>query len=269
MTSLEDFLVFKERHPESFSPRVEDTIKQHALIRGIRTDFLGHVPAQEIAVIGEELREHLQARGTNSRQRAVLDEMLEFIRESGSNDRDVKIYGLEAITPVALLMRGRFPKFVGTEFCRDDHERKQLFPILHGDICQSSFPTSAFDMVVSNDVLEHVPDIDAALRETVRILRPGGRMIATFPFFCERAVGQRFASLIDGKEAFHVLPPMYHGNPVDGASSSLVYEIPAWDIIERACAAGFARPRMRLLCDQNKGIAASNPKGVFVAIFDR
>ena len=52
-------------------------------------------------------------------------------------------------------------------------------------------PDEVFDAVLSADVLEHVPDIDAALRETVRILKPGGKLLATFPFLFEREAGTR------------------------------------------------------------------------------
>lgn len=42
-----------------------------------------------------------------------------------------------------------------------------------------------FDAVLCTQVLEHVPDPLAALREFHRVLRPGGRLIATVPFAWE------------------------------------------------------------------------------------
>lgn len=44
-----------------------------------------------------------------------------------------------------------------------------------------SVPADAFDVVIACDVLEHVPDDRAALRELRRILRPGGKAILTVP----------------------------------------------------------------------------------------
>ena len=40
---------------------------------------------------------------------------------------------------------------------------------------------AAVDFVFSNSVLEHLPDLDATIRESARIMRPGGSFIATVP----------------------------------------------------------------------------------------
>ena len=40
----------------------------------------------------------------------------------------------------------------------------------------------SFDAIMCVEVLEHVPDPDAALRELSRLLRPGGYLVATAPF---------------------------------------------------------------------------------------
>jgi 2-polyprenyl-3-methyl-5-hydroxy-6-metoxy-1,4-benzoquinol methylase len=48
-----------------------------------------------------------------------------------------------------------------------------------GDVQQLQFADGEFDCVVANWVLYHVPDLDSALREIVRVLRPGGHLVAT------------------------------------------------------------------------------------------
>jgi SAM-dependent methyltransferase len=50
------------------------------------------------------------------------------------------------------------------------------------DITSIPAADSSFDVVLCTEVLEHIPDPIAALREFVRILKPGGRMILTAPF---------------------------------------------------------------------------------------
>ncbi len=50
------------------------------------------------------------------------------------------------------------------------------------DITRIPEPDGAFDAVMCTEVLEHVPDAVAALRELARLVRPGGHLIVTAPF---------------------------------------------------------------------------------------
>jgi SAM-dependent methyltransferase len=51
------------------------------------------------------------------------------------------------------------------------------------DARELPFADGAFDVVVAADVLEHLDDDAAALREFARVLRPGGHVIVTVPAF--------------------------------------------------------------------------------------
>ena len=39
------------------------------------------------------------------------------------------------------------------------------------------YPDDTFDLVVGHAVIHHIPDVEAALREVIRVLRPGGRFV--------------------------------------------------------------------------------------------
>lgn len=49
------------------------------------------------------------------------------------------------------------------------------------DVASIPAPDASFDVILCTEVLEHVPEPIAALREMARLLRPGGRMLVTAP----------------------------------------------------------------------------------------
>ncbi len=58
------------------------------------------------------------------------------------------------------------------------------------------FPSRSFKTVISNCVLEHVPDIDMALSEIHRVLKPRGRLMITVP--SERFNRTAIRNFLDG-----------------------------------------------------------------------
>ena len=63
-------------------------------------------------------------------------------------------------------------------------EGRQWFgalPIQRVDGVRLPFPDASFDVVMSFDVFEHIPDSDAHLDEVARVLRPGGAYILQTP----------------------------------------------------------------------------------------
>jgi ubiquinone/menaquinone biosynthesis C-methylase UbiE len=62
-----------------------------------------------------------------------------------------------------------------------------------------SLPSDTFDLVSSNEVLEHVPYLDKALSEICRVLKSGGWHIGTCPFRFMNEESQRRARLANGR----------------------------------------------------------------------
>jgi len=52
---------------------------------------------------------------------------------------------------------------------------------LQADVFRLPFPDSRFDRIVCSEVMEHVHDYPSAIRELVRVLRPGGTLAVTIP----------------------------------------------------------------------------------------
>ena len=53
--------------------------------------------------------------------------------------------------------------------------------VLRADATRFPLATDSLDLVTALDVLEHIPDDDAAVREMRRVLRPGGQAIIAVP----------------------------------------------------------------------------------------
>jgi SAM-dependent methyltransferase len=49
------------------------------------------------------------------------------------------------------------------------------------DLTRLTYPDAGFDLVLTSETLEHVPDLGAALGEIRRVLAPGGRHVFTVP----------------------------------------------------------------------------------------
>ena len=216
----------------------------------------------DIVVGAPNYREGLLGANLNSRLRAVLSELDRVA--AGRNASDVRIYATEAITPFALMLRGRYARFIGSEYALDQQAKDSLFPIQSEDLLALSFPDAVFDAVVINDVLEHVPDVDRCLSEVCRVTRPGGSLITTFPLAIGAYDSVIKARIRDG-EIEYLMEPEYHGNPVD-PKGSLVFEIPGWNILDRARAAGWSTAEIVYEHSVERGIVGGGFSGIFTMV---
>jgi SAM-dependent methyltransferase len=79
-----------------------------------------------------------------------------------------------------------FARVVGVDFSAEAIRfcaEKGLGSVQPGDVCALPFADRRFDLVFATDVIEHVEDDLAALREIRRVLRPGGHLLLTVPAF--------------------------------------------------------------------------------------
>lgn len=86
------------------------------------------------------------------------------------------------------------------------------------DLERQTFRDGQFDLVVTQDVFEHIFRPDLAIKEIARTLRPGGATLLTVPIVMRSNPSRRRARLRDG-HVVNILEPQFHGNPVsaDGA----------------------------------------------------
>ena len=173
----------------------------------------------------------------------LLDELLQ-------DGRDSRIYITDNASPTFAWLHARYPNAIGSEFVRDEATRARLqtylahltgeesIPVRHEDVTALSLPSGSVDAVLSFEVLEHVPDYRAALREFLRVLRPGGSLLLTVPFLEEGADTVVRATVRPSGEVEHLLEPEYHGDPTSDDGCLCFYNF-GWDLLEVLRETGF------------------------------
>ena len=107
------------------------------------------------------------------------------------------------------------------------------------DLLNLTYADASFDLVVNSDVLEHVPDVERALSEIYRILKPGGLYIFTVPVVWVQPKTRQRAEIRHG-QLEHKLSPSYHGSELEGKSDFLVFYEFGRDFTQTCENVGFA-----------------------------
>lgn len=101
------------------------------------------------------------------------------------------------------------------------------------DIQATTFDDNFFDLIISEDVLEHVPDPGKAFSEIRRILRPGGKHVFTIPIDWSAEKSYQRAAIVDG-ELVHIHEPEVHGDPFR-KEGVLAYYTFGRDVVDALC----------------------------------
>jgi SAM-dependent methyltransferase len=135
----------------------------------------------------------------------------ELVRQD--NFREVDVAEINAIGSVGSLHRylAQLPKLVYSEYKVGVPLGRVVDGARNEDMCRLTYPNASFDLVLSSDSLEHVPDYQLALCEVRRVLRPGGRAILTVPVDGSLARTRTRARLGDDGTVTHLEAPVYHG----------------------------------------------------------
>jgi SAM-dependent methyltransferase len=83
------------------------------------------------------------------------------------------------------------------------------------DLAAQTFPDGMFDVVLTQDVFEHLFDPAAAISEIGRTLKPDGIYVMTVPIVRKEQPSIRRAIMNHGMIEHLLVPPQYHGNPID------------------------------------------------------
>jgi SAM-dependent methyltransferase len=180
----------------------------------------------------------------NGRER-IMTRMLEEIIEPRHGDPSFVVYLMEAVSPVFRRLATSFPRaqLIGSEWLGADQVPGSMVGgIRHENAEGLSFADASIDVFVSCDVFEHVNDPAQAFRELVRVLKPGGLALMTFPMDPSLDTNRRRAA-VEGGTLRTFEPAVYHGNPLSH-EGSLVFTDFGWEVLAEMRTAGLVDPTL-------------------------
>ena len=174
----------------------------------------------------------------NNRMRAIIH-MLDLEYDDCSR-RNPVVYITEQLTPLYKALQQRYPILYGSEYLGSSVACGAFNGqgVRNEDLTRLSFTDHYFDIILSFDVFEHVPDYSEALAECFRCLKPGGVLIFTVPFdraSARNIVRARYSA--DGTLE-HLLPPEYHGDPINSEGCLSFYTF-GWELLQDLISIGF------------------------------
>jgi hypothetical protein len=170
--------------------------------------------------------------GLNNRQRFILNRTLTYLNKKSN------VYIYEQITPFYKSAEKHIKNMIGSEYLGNNLQGGQIISgIRHEDACNLSFQDNTFNIVISNDVFEHVNDIEACLNEAARVLKVDGKLIMSIPFYVSNKVTERRAIMKENRIEY-LKEAQYHGNPLSSEGSLVFYDF-GWDIFDMLKNAGF------------------------------
>lgn len=200
----------------------------------------------------------------NNRQRLIATLVNQELVNSLSATS--KIYFMEQVTPIFTWAKQNCSncEIYGSEYLGYEYTSGQVINgVRHEDVTKLSFADNSLDLIISNDVFEHVPDPIQSFKECARILKSGGKLLTTFPFHNTATQSITRADLNNGTIEHH-LEPVFHGNPIS-EKGSLVFTDFGWDVLDMIKNAGFSEVQLEIYFDVLLGHLGGGGQIVFRA----
>ncbi|MES2747674.1 MAG: class I SAM-dependent methyltransferase [Bacteroidota bacterium] len=195
---------------------------------------------RKIKIKTDNLREDCTCKKckSNSRKRHLASIILQTIKDNKfsslkdiSKDFDCKIYNVESNGAIH-----NYLKHINNYVCSEYFGTYADFGnekggILNVDLMDIPFDDSIFDLIISTEVFEHIPNPYKAFNEIHRILKKGGSHIFTVPYYDDRENDEVRSVLNKKNEIMHLLEPQFHGDPIRIEDGVLVYTIFANEMV--------------------------------------
>jgi SAM-dependent methyltransferase len=151
----------------------------------------------------------------------------------------------------SLKLKSECADYVATQYVPDCEPGSEWNGCRIEDLARQTFPDASFDIVVTQQVFEHLFEPGEAIAEIARTLRPGGAHLMTVPIVHRHRGSERRAALADG-EVIYLREPQYHDNPV--GSGSLVTVDWGLDIADYLAEKSGCLTSIYMIDDRSQGI---------------
>jgi len=152
------------------------------------------------------------------RIRCTADVLLNYF-----NEKSVKKLSRRKLENIKILETGaigsvfatfsNIPCVIKSEFYDDVRTGESVNGIRCEDLQKLTFDDDSLDVIISLDVFEHIPEPYKAFSEVLRVLKPKGIAIITFPVDKRSKETKTVAELKEGNIIFHK-DPSYHSDPI-------------------------------------------------------
>ncbi len=193
----------------------------HVLRGGI---VLGFCPICEKRTLfvaeGPWLRDHFLCVRCRSipRWRALIA----VLEESFPRWRELAIHESSPGGPASDLLARECKGYVATQFFPEIPPGSAKDGVRCEDLEAQTFADGSFDLVVTQDVFEHILDPRRGFREVARTLKAGGAHVFTVPWHHWKETLVR--AVRENGAIRHLAEPDYHRNPIDPRGSLVVTE---------------------------------------------
>ncbi|MCF8143850.1 MAG: glycosyltransferase [Deltaproteobacteria bacterium] len=153
---------------------------------------------------------------------------------------EIRLYLTEQTTQLFRWYENAYKNVTGSEFLGNSIPLGETNKdgILNENLTALTFADDCFDAILSFDVLEHIPNYQRALRECRRCLRAGGSLFFSVPFDLGAQHHLVRAEIDAEGEVRHLLPPEYHGDPINSDGCLCYYHF-GWDLLDELRDLGF------------------------------
>jgi SAM-dependent methyltransferase len=173
--------------------------------------------------------------GRTNMERAALRV---FLEQHAPDDR---VYHVGHFSGFRTWLAERVPNVVSSQYEPGRGPGEVADGVRYEDLTALSFRDREFTAIICMEILEHIPDYRAALREMARVLEPGGRAYLTFPWLGGDTYEHLIrAELLPDGTLQHHLPPEYHGDTVSSAGI-LCFRGFGWKILDELREDGFSQ----------------------------